>query len=32
LRHVILDGTAPPQHVLQEALTAVRERLGTRVP
>lgn len=31
LRHVILDGTAPPQHVLQEALTAVREKLGTRV-
>jgi dTMP kinase len=32
LRHVILDGTAAPQHVLKEALTAVRERLGTRVP
>jgi dTMP kinase len=32
LRHVILDGTAPPQHVLREALTAVRERLRTRVP
>lgn len=32
LRHVILDGTAPPQQVLREALTAVRERLGTRVP
>jgi dTMP kinase len=32
LRHVILDGTATPQHVLKEALTAVRERLGTRVP
>jgi dTMP kinase len=32
LRHVILDGTALPQHVLKEALTAVRERLGTRVP
>lgn len=32
LRHVVLDGTAPPQDVLQEALTAVRERAGTRVP
>ena len=32
LLHVVLDGTARPQHVLREALTAVRERLGTRVP
>lgn len=30
-RHRVLDGTLPPEQLLKEALSAVRERLGTRI-